>query len=610
MPGLQKALERIIPRGERRLVPMGLGVLLLLIAAMLSSMWWAGDSQRHILQARRQSEITGVAVTLAEAVKPFLAKDDLAPLRRLFLETREAFALSDCRLRLPDGRVIADGEPSRITAATLPARWGTGPLDAQLSAPTSGDVFVNAAIPVLIPSRGLVTVEIAGPVSYPAWSTSEMEAGLSLIGAACVGGSLMLYRRLRSRGATLELIHESLAAAAGGERAPDVLCLDGTFGPEAKAYNALIQERDELQRSSLAAKARDLLGSRTSGGAELESAVGALAEGMVVLTHAGKVRYANGAACVFLGVGPDIITGTLITSHTRDLRLQQALEQVFSGKDRQRRVVEVEEKSAERRAVLRYEIRPMRGSDADEVMLVIHDVTQQRVADESRNAFVAHVTHELRTPLTTIRLYLETLADDGENDPAMRAKCLNVITQESRRLEHVVSEMLSVAEIEAGAMTLKWDDVRLDALFAGLKADYDALANEKKIQLAFELPPKLPVVRADRDRLAVALHNLLGNAIKYTPAGGIAKLSAKINGKTLQIDVSDTGLGIEESEHEKVFDRFYRSKDPRVHKITGTGLGLPMAREIARLHGGDITLQSQLNAGSIFTLTLPAAGEP
>ena len=216
MPGLQKALERIIPRGERRLVPMGLGVLLLLIAAMLSSMWWAGDSQRHILQARRQSEITGVAVTLAEAVKPFLAKDDLAPLRRLFLETREAFALSDCRLRLPDGRVIADGEPSRITAATLPARWGTGPLDAQLSAPTSGDAFVNAAIPVLIPSRGLVTVEIAGPVSYPAWSTSEMEAGLSLIGAACVGGSLMLYRRLRSRGATLELIHESLAAAAGG----------------------------------------------------------------------------------------------------------------------------------------------------------------------------------------------------------------------------------------------------------------------------------------------------------------------------------------------------------------------------------------------------------
>jgi two-component system phosphate regulon sensor histidine kinase PhoR len=169
--------------------------------------------------------------------------------------------------------------------------------------------------------------------------------------------------------------------------------------------------------------------------------------------------------------------------------------------------------------------------------------------------------------------------------------------------------MLSVAEIEAGAMTLKWDDVRLDALFAGLKADYEAQAKEKKVELAFELPPKLPVIRADRERLAVALHNLLGNAIKYTPSGGMAKLSAKVNGKMVQVDVSDTGLGIEEGEHEKVFDRFYRSKDPRVHKITGTGLGLPLAREIARLHGGDILLQSVLNKGSTFSLTVPAAGE-
>ena len=168
--------------------------------------------------------------------------------------------------------------------------------------------------------------------------------------------------------------------------------------------------------------------------------------------------------------------------------------------------------------------------------------------------------------------------------------------------------MLSASEIEAGAMTLNWDDVRLDALFAGLQQDYEAQAKDKQQQLIFEMPPKLPVIRADRERLALALHNMLGNAVKYTPAAGSVKVSVKPLGNTIAFEVSDTGIGIEEKEHEKIFDRFYRSKDPRVLKITGTGLGLALARDIARLHGGDITLQSQLNKGTTFTLTLPLTG--
>jgi PAS domain S-box-containing protein len=601
--------DKVAPRGERGLVPMGLGVMGVLLVGTVLSMWWAGGSERRTLRAGREGQVQGAVETLSAVAKVMLAKDDLAGLRRVVVEARDGFQLSELRVTLPDGKVVADGEPARITAATLPARWGNVPLDAQVAATGGAGGTVSAQAPVLVPGRGVVNVYAAGVVSYPGWATSEMEMGLSLIGAAGVSGILLVYRRMRKGVAVLEMIHEGLVAVKAGHRDPEVLCLDEKFGEEAHAWNVLVVERDELRRSAAATKAKEMLGAGGRVGAELESAVGALSEGIVVLGNGGKVRYANGAACVFLGAAGDGVVGQALSGMVKDLRLAQAIEQVVSGKERQRRVVEVEEKEAEGRTVLRYEIRPMRRNDADEVMVVVHDVTQQRVADESRNAFVAHVTHELRTPLTTIRLYLETLAEDGEKDPAMRAKCLNVITQESRRLEHVVSEMLSVAEIEAGAMTLKWDDVRLEALFGGLKADYEAQAKEKGVDLVFELPPKLPVIRADRERLAVALHNLLGNAIKYTPSGGMAKLSAKVNGKMVQVDVSDTGLGIEEGEHEKVFDRFYRSKDPRVHKITGTGLGLPLAREIARLHGGDITLQSQLNKGSTFSLTVPAAGE-
>src|SRR5205085_1385989 len=102
------------------------------------------------------------------------------------------------------------------------------------------------------------------------------------------------------------------------------------------------------------------------------------------------------------------------------------------------------------------------------------------------NAFVAQATHELRTPLTNIRLYVETAIDEGDKDPALRGKCLNVINHETRRLERIVGEMLSVAEIEAGSIQIKRDDIRLDALFDELKADYASQAADKSIALNFD----------------------------------------------------------------------------------------------------------------------------
>src|SRR5206468_2971217 len=106
---------------------------------------------------------------------------------------------------------------------------------------------------------------------------------------------------------------------------------------------------------------------------------------------------------------------------------------------------------------------PGAGGAGASAIVLIEDVTQSRVADESRNAFVAQATHELRTPLTNIRLYVETMVEDGENDAAVRSKCLNVINQEVRRLERIVADMLSVSEIEAGSMKLNAGEIRLDA---------------------------------------------------------------------------------------------------------------------------------------------------
>ena len=154
-------------------------------------------------------------------------------------------------------------------------------------------------------------------------------------------------------------------------------------------------------------------------------------------------------------------------------------------------------------------------------------------------------------------------------------------------------------------MKLQEGDVRLDALFDEVRTDFAEQSRQKEITLRFDLPPKLPVIRGDRDKIVLAIHNLVGNAVKYTPAGGEVVVRAFEAGGELAVDVKDNGIGIKPEEQEKIFDKFYRAKDKRINNITGTGLGLALAREVARLHGGDISVESQVDRGSTFTLHLP-----
>jgi two-component system sensor histidine kinase VicK len=301
------------------------------------------------------------------------------------------------------------------------------------------------------------------------------------------------------------------------------------------------------------------------------------------------------------------LAGGEVSKYIEHPELTESIHQIASGNRSDRKTIEIERSELHGGGVMRVSVRPLRREGESGALITIEDVTQQRVADAARNSFVAQATHELRTPLTNMRLYLEAALDDGEKDPALMSKCLNVLNTETRRLERLVGEMLSVSEIEAGSLKIRNDDVRLDKIFEELQADYTPQAKEKKLSVKFDLPPKFPVILGDRDKLMMALHNLVGNALKYTPEGGNVSVLVKDEAKRLIVDVSDTGIGVNEKELGLIFDKFYRAKDPRVAKITGTGLGLALAREVARLHGGDITVQSQLDKGSTFTLSIPIA---
>jgi PAS domain S-box-containing protein len=595
--------SRLIMRGESAIASVGLSLAALVLLAMAASSAWMLRTQRQGVELARANEIKGIGGLLSQSAEIMLASNDLSALRRLIGDASREHHLDKCRVVLPDAQVVADANTANITVKKLPAVWAGGVADAP-----AGD-SLSAAYPLIIPGRGVARLEITG-APPEAWSAYwQSQAGVGIIGAATLVALLLIYRRLRSRLLAMGAIGEALMAASRGEGAREALMVSGEFGAEARAWNDLLDQKENLKRQYMAEHLGDAVGTQRQGRGDLEAAFDCMSQGLVLVDEQMRAKYVNGAATIYLEAKRENLVGAEIAKFIHDKQVLDELKTVASQGGRRRSTFEVKRQMKAGIGVLRFSIRPVRREDPAAAMVIIDDITQQRVAEEARNTFIAHATHELRTPLTNIRLYVETAIDEGENDPTVRAKCLNVINQESRRLERIVGEMLSVSEIEAGAFKLHQSDIYIDALFEEIKPDYEPQAKEKDITLAFNLPPKLPVIKADRDKIMVALHNLLGNALKYTPKGGTVTVNVDVKGNQLLVDVADTGIGISEEDQEKIFDKFFRANDPRVDKITGTGLGLTLAQEVVRLHGGTITVQSELNKGSTFTMALPTLAE-
>ena len=183
----------------------------------------------------------------------------------------------------------------------------------------------------------------------------------------------------------------------------------------------------------------------------------------------------------------------------------------------------------------------------------------------------------------------------------------NVITSEATRLSRFIDELLDISSLEAGSLVVHKQRVELSRLLDEVVMNVTPMIQQKQQSFVTEFDEKLPTINADKDKFCSCLVNLIGNASKYTPEQGDLNLRARFRDQMLTIEVQDTGIGIAQDELGKVFEKFYRSKDERIADVTGTGLGLAFVREIVQLHGGQIEVQSELNQGSTFTISLPIA---
>ena len=229
-------------------------------------------------------------------------------------------------------------------------------------------------------------------------------------------------------------------------------------------------------------------------------------------------------------------------------------------------------------------------------------------AEQLRREFVANVSHELRTPLTSIRTYAETIFETEEIPKETQAEFLRVIINESDRMTKIVQDLLDLSRFDSGHSKLALEKFSIEQ---SVREVYAAIALEAKKRghvLNLEVEWGLPKIRGDRARIEQVLMNIITNALKYTPDGGRIDIYSGRAGNRVWVKIEDTGVGIPEEDLAHVFERFYRVDKARSRESGGTGLGLPIAKEIVTMHGGDIEITSAQGKGTSVTVTLPVEG--
>lgn len=242
-----------------------------------------------------------------------------------------------------------------------------------------------------------------------------------------------------------------------------------------------------------------------------------------------------------------------------------------------------------------------------EGIAIFHEITQVRQIEKMRRDFVANVSHELRTPLSAINGYAETLLDGAIEDKTVAKDFVSIIFNHSKRLANLVSDLLDLSKLESAETMPELLPVDLVCIIQKVLQFNKKLLDEKEITLKWKIPSKLPMVLANESNLEQVLTNLIDNAIKYTAPSGEISVKILLSKGFAQIDVSDTGIGIEAKHISRVFERFYRVDKARSRDLGGTGLGLAIVKHIIQNHGGEAWVNSIPGKGSTFSVTLKIA---
>lgn len=349
---------------------------------------------------------------------------------------------------------------------------------------------------------------------------------------------------------------------------------------------------------------------------KIETIINTLTDGLLVIDEEARVVLANPSISSLLNMDRDLsklplqeaLSGGGHAVQFREVSCEDALYQVLVMGNNVKSEMVLEKEYASFFQVLWVPLRDALGKISGAVIL-FHDVTDFVELDRMKSNFISIVSHELKTPLTSIKGFVRLL--DAERVGPINEKqrhYLEIVARQTESLTKLINDLLDLSRIEAGIIEVKREAVDLREVVADVLAQLDNLAQEKEISVRTDLPPNLPAVCGDADRLGQVFMNLIHNAIKFTPPGGEVIVRASEQGDYCLVKVSDTGIGISQQDLPKIFNKFYQVDSSTTRQQSGTGLGLSISRELVQAHGGRMWVDSRRGKGTTFSFVLPLWG--
>lgn len=372
------------------------------------------------------------------------------------------------------------------------------------------------------------------------------------------------------------------------------------LGQLAQAVNNLSVKIEEAQESSEAERRR------------LDSVLSHMSDGVIATDRRGNITIINEMASEDLNVNPDEVIGRSILD-VLDIRSQYTLREILENQDE----IILDLSDAEHEQILNayFSLIQRESGFISGLVCVLHDVTEQQKIDRERRQFVSNVSHELRTPLTSMRSYIEALNDGAWKDPEVAPQFLKVTQDETDRMIRMINDLLSLSRMDSGRLQLELELVNLNELFNYILNRFDMMLDKdnndtrdtktKNYTIKRDFTKRDLWVEIDTDKFIQVVDNIMNNAIKYSPDGGVITCRLLETHNHVILSITDQGLGIPKKDLSHVFDRFFRVDKARSRAQGGTGLGLAISKEVIALHHGKIWVDSIEGKGSTFYISLP-----
>ena len=373
--------------------------------------------------------------------------------------------------------------------------------------------------------------------------------------------------------------------------------IDGTMNVSTRieAYAELRQLLSTLR--SMNTRLQDTVEKLQHKSVELESVIDHMINGLSVVQM-------NNAAKHMLGVTGSV-EGKPVLEATGNSRLEAGLQEAMEHEELV--TLELPVRATPRHRLIRLYVSPLEHeNESIGAVALLEDITELRNLEQMRTDFAANVTHELKTPLTSIKGFVETLQAGAIEDPEMAKRFLDIISMEADRLTRLINDVLSLSSMENGRVRVTTERLSLGKHAQDVCLMLENSARQKNIALSIEAGEDT-FVNANQDHVKQLLINLIDNAIKYTLNDGTVNVRVSREGESVVLRVKDTGIGIAQEHIPRLFERFYRVDKGRSRNMGGTGLGLAIVKHIVMDMGGQIDVQSELNVGTEFTVTLPYA---